>query len=49
MLPNARITAVGETKFVAAELISYQCTIKAYPDAGGDNIHEYKSLPKLSA
>ena len=49
VLPNARITAVGETKFVAAELISYQCTIKAYPDAGGDNIHEYKSLPKLSA
>ena len=47
VLPNARITAVGETKFVAAELISYQCTIKAYPDAGGDNIHEYKSLPKL--
>ena len=49
VLPNARITAVGETKFVTAELISYQCTIKADPDAGGDNVHEYKSLPKLSA
>ncbi len=49
VLPNARITAVGEVKFVAAELISYQCTIKAYPDAGGDCVHEYKSLPKKAA
>ena len=45
--PNARIVSTGSQKFVSNELISYQATIKCYPDANGDSFLEYTSLPKL--
>ena len=47
--PNARIVSTGSQKFVSNELISYQATIKCYPDANGDSFLEFASLPKLSA
>lgn len=47
--PNARVVSTGSQKFVSTELISYQATIKCYPDENGDSFLEYANLPKLSA
>ena len=49
VIPNGRVTGIGEVSFVANDLIRYSATIKSYPDDKGNCSYEYKTLPKLTA
>lgn len=41
VLPNAKITEVGEVSYTDSDAIGYECTITAFPDSNGDTHHEY--------
>lgn len=41
VIPNAKVTAVGEIVYRTNELIGYETTITAYPDTDGDTHKEY--------
>uniref|UniRef100_A0AAU8B3B8 Tail protein n=1 Tax=Dulem virus 32 TaxID=3145750 RepID=A0AAU8B3B8_9CAUD len=47
--PKARIVSTGSQKFVSTDLISYQATIKCYPNAAGDSLINLITTPKKSA
>ena len=49
ILPNARVTAIGEVKFTPNDLISYQATIKTKPDTAGQHYYQKIGIPKRSA
>lgn len=49
VLPQGKVTALGEVSFVSNDLIRYSTTLKAYPDDAGNCSYEYKTIPALPA
>lgn len=45
VIPNAKVKEVGEVSYVDNELIGYETTIAAFPDANGDTHLEYIIKP----
>lgn len=41
VVPNAKITEVGEISYQDAEAVGYEVTTQAIPDINGDTHHEY--------
>ena len=41
VVPNAKITSVGDVSYVDGEPIGYEVTLGAFPDASGNTAYEY--------
>lgn len=41
VLPNAKVTEVGEITYNHSDNVGYETTVTCYPDANGDTHHEY--------
>ena len=41
VVPNAKITEVGDVSYVDGEPIGYEVTLSAFPDADGNTATEY--------
>lgn len=41
VIPNGKVTEVGETVYNSAEAIGYEVTVTCSPDANGDSVIEY--------
>ena len=41
VIPNAQISASGDVQYVHNEVIQYETTFKAYPDADGNKARQY--------
>ena len=45
VLPNAQITAVGDTNYTHGDALRYEVTVTAYPDESGNEGYKYISRP----
>ncbi len=45
VVPNGKITEVGEVTYKDENEIAYQCTVTCYPNSDGDTVLEYISAP----
>lgn len=41
VIPNAKVTAVGDINYKDNGAVGYETTVSALPDSGGDTHHEY--------
>ena len=41
VIPNGKVTEVGETVYNSTEAIGYEVTVTCSPDANGDSVIEY--------
>lgn len=49
VVPNAEITEVGDITYTDGEVVGYEVTLSAFPDANGDTAVEYVSKPTTSS
>lgn len=48
-VPDGQITEIGEVTYNDSDVVAYQVTVEAFPDANGNNAYKYSDDGKFSA
>lgn len=49
VVPNGKVTAIGEISYTDSDAIGYDITVTAFPDSSGNASYEYTKTASLSA